>query len=294
MAVNVNINSNNFTNYQHFFPYIRYCAEDKYSDPWTLRTRKIFDCEFILITKGTGVFTIEGRTYNVKANDLIFIRPGKNHSGSSVSLPFNFLCMHFELYLIKKTSELRIFQNTFYESIPLKSLKYDKAAFEFPEFISVNDSGFIQMLFRRILNESIHQQIGFNTLIKSMFTELLINLFRQEHNVLEEKTCSPLIQSVINYIKQNHAAKLNLSDLAALVHLQPAYLSSLFKKHTGYTITDFIKIYRISLAKNLLLETDCKTEDIACSVGFYDLHHFSKVFKHHEGLSPVQFRQIKR
>jgi AraC-like DNA-binding protein len=46
------------------------------------------------------------------------------------------------------------------------------------------------------------------------------------------------------------------------------------KKHTGYTITDYIKGYRILIAKNLILETERKIEYIACSVGFYDMIDF--------------------
>jgi two-component system response regulator YesN len=56
---------------------------------------------------------------------------------------------------------------------------------------------------------------------------------------------------------------------------------------------EYIKSYRLLKAKALLLETDRKIGDIACSVGFYDLHHFSKVFREQEGLSPAQYRQMK-
>ncbi|MEN6314394.1 MAG: AraC family transcriptional regulator [Clostridiaceae bacterium] len=294
MTVSACINSNNFTHYQYFFPYIRYCAEDKYGAPWNLKNRIISDYEFIFITKGTGLFTIDGHSYHVKPNDLILIKPGKCHSGSSVSLPFYFLCIHFELYVSNDINDLRIFQNSLLESSPVGSLKFQKAAFDFPEATTVDDSGYILTLFKRIINESTQQQIGFAANIKSIFIEMLIRLFRQEHGGHEQKSCSPEIYSVINYIKQNYAKKINLSDLAIQAHLQPAYLSALFKKCTGCTITDYIRSYRISIAKDHLLETDWKIEDIACSAGFYDLHHFSKVFKIYEGLTPVQFRQIKR
>jgi AraC-like DNA-binding protein len=294
MAIAPSINSSNFASYNYFLPYVRYSAEDKYQNSWTLRNRQIFDNEFIFITKGTGQFTIENRTYDVKANDLILIKPNKWHSGNSIELPFNFYCVHFELYISEINNDLQNYEQVSYDLIPSKPVEYHKAVFDFPEYTSTNDSGYIQMLFRRIINETNQQQIGFNTINKAVFSELLINLFRQDNQIQGENIYSLEIHSVIDYIKQNYAAKINLSILSKHVHLQAAYLSGLFKKYTGHTITDFIKIYRISKAKDLLLKTDWKIGEVASSVGFYDLHHFSKVFKAYEGLTPVQYRQIKR
>ena len=99
---------------------------------------------------------------------------------------------------------------------------------------------------------------------------------------------------VINYIKSNYMHRIRLWELSNQVHLEPTYLSKLFLKHTGYNITKFIIKHRLLVAKEQLLETDNKIEEIAISTGFCDLHHFSKVFRAYEGISPSQYRNMKK
>jgi AraC-like DNA-binding protein len=294
MAYVMVINSRNYVNYNYILPYIGYCAEDKYSQPWKLEKRTIGTYEFVFITQGTGRFHFEDRTCDVKPNDLLLFKPGVDHSGHSATLPFHFLCMHFDLYASDKANDLQIVRHHFYESAPSRPVDFAKASFDFPEYTAVADSSYIHLLLRRILNESLWQYPGFGSIIKATFIDLLVNLFRQKEGTFGDKTYSPEVQAAVEYIKQNFRKRIFLHDLADHVHLQPTYLCSLFKKQTGQSISEYIRVYRISIAKSLLLDTDRKIDDIAAHAGFYDLHHFSRNFKGQVGLTPVQYRQMKR
>jgi AraC-like DNA-binding protein len=293
MPLSIVVNEENYSKYTHFIPYIRYCAEDKYYSPWELNRRKISDYELIFITEGEGLFVIGDRTYEVSPNDLIFLKPEVFHSGKSLTTPFKFLCMHFDLYVSKPADDLQMLKQAYYETIPLKPVKYHKAVVEFPEHIAISNSSHVHMLFRRIINETERQLAGFNSVIKSIFTDLLINLYRQKCSQLPENIRSNEVLLAVDYIKSNYMNRITLTDLSNHVHLQPTYLSGLFKKQTGHSVTEFINLHRISVSKKLLLETNRKIHDIANDVGFYDLHHFSRVFKKYEGLTPVQYRQIR-
>lgn len=68
----------------------------------------------------------------------------------------------------------------------------------------------------------------------------------------------------------------------------------LFKKHTGYTIGEFLTIKRIHHAKKLLRETQLKISEVCYQSGFNDGSHFAKVFKSHEKLTPHAFRKVTR
>ena len=50
----------------------------------------------------------------------------------------------------------------------------------------------------------------------------------------------------------------------------------------------------LSIAQKMLIETDMSAEKIAISVGFYDIQHFSKLFKKEYGVSPYDFRKANR
>ena len=74
--------------------------------------------------------------------------------------------------------------------------------------------------------------------------EFIIHLARHA-NHLEGVKDHPAVREMVSYIKENYKGKIRLSDLSDLVHLDPAYVSGLFKKHTGWSISDFIKEQRL-------------------------------------------------
>lgn len=291
------VDANNFASYNYMTSYIRYYNEDKYQKPWELKKRKIGDYEFIFVTKGTGQFTIDGLVYNVKANDLILLKPNTFHHGMSLTLPFEFICMHFNLYVSKSENVMEFDPQYMHESIPQKPVKYIKAALDFPDCMHIKDSSYPYVLLKKIIKEFQEKHKGFHIIIKSLFIEFLFHLMRQigagEGSREAAQEQPKAVQEIIRYIEAQYMNKIHLSDLSRHVHLEPTYISKLFKQHIGYSISEYIKLYRLSIAKELLFETDKKVDEIACSAGFYDLHHFSKVFKAQEGIAPSQYRRIK-
>ena len=101
---------------------------------------------------------------------------------------------------------------------------------------------------------------------------------------------SELIKRAMLYISENFNSQLTLEDVAAQVHLHPAYFSTLFKSSTGSTFKEYLNMVRIEESKRLLSNTDYSIIDIAIASGFEDQSYFSKVFKKYTGLTPKQFR----
>ena len=294
MARQITINNSNYMDYSFITPYIRYCEEDRYKQPWELADRKIGDYEFVFVTRGTGRFAIEDRIYDVRANDLILLKPDAAHRAQSLTLPFGFLCIHFDLYVSHMMNIIKADRQFISETLPQKPIKYGKAILDYPEFSVVDNSSYLNTLLKRVILEVRSKQNGFNTVIKALFTDFLFNLFRKSGDSGLEKKYPEEISSIMEYINANYMKRLHLPDIAEHVHLHHTYVSALFKKHTGLTFSEFLILRRLSVARRLLLETEEKIDEIADSVGFCDLHHFSKVFKAHEGLSPSQYRQIKK
>jgi len=84
---------------------------------------------------------------------------------------------------------------------------------------------------------------------------------------------------------------LNRERIAGHVYLNPAYLSRLFRKETGMSLTDYIVDRRMEKAKEALAKTNVKISDIALSVGYANFSHFSKQFKRSTGLTPQEYRK---
>lgn len=74
--------------------------------------------------------------------------------------------------------------------------------------------------------------------------------------------------------------------------LAPNYLSTLFKKETGETISDYTQKLRLEKAKNLLRTTNLNLNEIAAQVGYSDPKHFSKLFKKTFGIRPQDYRKM--
>ena len=85
--------------------------------------------------------------------------------------------------------------------------------------------------------------------------------------------------------------ELNLELLPRLAGVSQGYLRRLFKKVWGVSPAAYVIRQRITLAKQLLLSgEEHSIAQVAASVGYSDPLYFSRLFKKHFGLSPVQYK----
>ena len=102
----------------------------------------------------------------------------------------------------------------------------------------------------------------------------------------------PEIQAVIRIIHEQYSLPLKVGELAAQVGFTENYLSILFRKETGQTITDFLVQYRMKKARELLKDPQNKIYEISERVGYPDPNHFSRSFKQTEGMYPTEYRKM--
>ncbi|ADU28986.1 helix-turn-helix domain-containing protein [Evansella cellulosilytica] len=98
------------------------------------------------------------------------------------------------------------------------------------------------------------------------------------------------ITECIHYIHQYLYEDITLAHLAHEVNLNPSYLSVLFKKEVGISLSEYIQQTKIDEAKNLLLLSTYSISDIFTWLNFPDQSYFTKVFKKVTGTTPKRFR----
>lgn len=113
--------------------------------------------------------------------------------------------------------------------------------------------------------------------------------FKREHG--RQKWRSE-VQTVVRIISEQLHLPLKVSDLAAEVGFTENYLSILFKKETGETITDMLTRLRMKKARELLRHPEVKIYEVSEQVGYTDPNHFSRSFKQLEGMYPTEFRKF--
>ena len=123
---------------------------------------------------------------------------------------------------------------------------------------------------------------------------LLALLYRYRPELFSEyeKGLSEIIRKIKNDFSQNYADDYTLEGLAAQYGLSPSYLAHSFKKITGTSVINYLRLCRITAAKKLLASSDMPVSRIVASCGFSDHSNFSREFRQETGISPTEFRNI--
>ena len=105
---------------------------------------------------------------------------------------------------------------------------------------------------------------------------------------------SPVVKNAVVAIDSELSTNLSLSTLAKAQKVSAGYLSSIFKKETGKTVTEYIRERRIALAAQLLKTTHLQIQTVALHCGIVDVQYFSKIFKKQVGMTPKEYRESSR
>ena len=93
-------------------------------------------------------------------------------------------------------------------------------------------------------------------------------------------------------LSKKGTADLSLKTQAQLLNVNSSYLSTLFKKETGTTLTEYVNRKRIEHALLLLNSTDMQIQMIAQYCGIHDVNYFTKTFKKVVGHTPKEYREM--
>lgn len=133
--------------------------------------------------------------------------------------------------------------------------------------------------------EQVTSPEGGQTLQKEMIHKYC--LLVKNHSM---KGFSLLVQKVVTRIDSDLTADLSLKTQAELLNVNASYLSTLFKKETGVTLTDYVNNKRVENAVFLLNSTNMQIQNIAQYCGIPDVNYFTKLFKKYMGKTPKEYR----
>ena len=110
------------------------------------------------------------------------------------------------------------------------------------------------------------------------------------YNAESEET-SDFADKIKEYIDNHFQRNLTREELSRLVFLNPDYLSRIFKKKMGMSISSYIILKRIDEAKKLLISTNIPVSVISAQVGYDNFAYFTKIFKDKTGMTPNEYRK---
>ncbi len=138
-----------------------------------------------------------------------------------------------------------------------------------------------QELLNRIMNAKLRDEL---TDASSLVLEKLI---RTE----DTDTTHLTVKRMKSMIHEFYRTGIMLDEISRKLDMTPEYLGTLFHRETGTTFSNYVKNYRISKAKELLVGTNLKLYEVAEKVGYSDPKYFSRIFKEITGQLPTEYRR---
>jgi AraC-like DNA-binding protein len=163
-------------------------------------------------------------------------------------------------------------------------------------------------LYNTFMKTALIMNVDFSSVVHCTVEELSIEDYgnieplEQKMNEMAQSICATIakkvmeedepVKKIIEYVK-NHFGEynFNIANIFDEKGLSVTYVSQLFKKRTGFTISEYLWKIRFERAKYLLLFTDEKLETIVEQIGYVDVSSFIKKFKKSEGITPGEFRK---
>ena len=99
------------------------------------------------------------------------------------------------------------------------------------------------------------------------------------------------VEDAIGYIEENITEELTIAGIASRVNVSPFYFQKGFAMLCGYTVGEYIRRRRLSLAGSELLSPDVKIMDLAVKYGYDSPDSFTRAFTRFHGSTPTDVRR---
>jgi AraC-like DNA-binding protein/Txe/YoeB family toxin of Txe-Axe toxin-antitoxin module len=149
---------------------------------------------------------------------------------------------------------------------------------------------FIDPYIRRINHERKRSYQGYEVMISSIITEMLVEMGRQYSKKVSMKNPQKQVIDVVRKeMLANYSFPYTLEILAKKSGYSAVHFSALYKKYHGISPIEDLILYRIMMAKEELLKKELSITAVAEKCGFSSVHYFSRIFKKYVGVSPIKF-----
>lgn len=241
------------------------------------------DYEIIVINDGEGIFQVNDKIYDVCAGDVMMINPYDVHYGRMKKKQdcFSYTCVDFDAGFLKDGKNY----SSFADDLTGGSLKYSYHL----------TSPHSKEIARLVKNADFAYEAGYPGWELTVKASLLLIFSYLQKNGLTEKGALPkenaFILSVLEYIEKNYKENLNSANVSEALAYNQSYFCRLFRKHFDCSFGEYLNIFRVKKAEELLKGGKAKVSEVAYAVGFNNLSYFSKVFLSLTGNTPTEYRK---
>lgn len=240
------------------------------------RTEPINQYVFIYCVDGKGWFEINGKHYDVKANQYFILPAGVSHTyAADKTKPWTIYWIHFygslaPYYAVDCISPLDV--------TPSMASRINARINLFEEIFNTLKSSFA-------LESIRYAMASFNHYLASL-------RYIQQYRDADKASSNDIdiINVITHYFDENIERHLTLKEIAEFSGLSPSRLSAVFKERTGHSPLNYFNFIKMRKACNLLDNTQMKLNQISLKLGIDDPYYFSRLFSQTMGISPKAYR----
>lgn len=250
--------------------YISKVGPNYYNEfPSNTRAKKSNDANnnligFIHVFDGKGYLKTKETTFNLKKDDLIFLKFKECLLLSCGNNNFDFICNWFYL------------ENLNLEYFKVFNIKFDEEEYKNQEEIISN------------LSRNNYLSICKGTV---SLQNMLLTLAERTENILSTKPHYEIMKKVNAYIKDNVNSVIQISDLIKISNFSKTHFLKLFKENFNMQPKQYVMKEKLEKSTYLLLNTSLPITNIAYDLSFYSPTHFTSKFKQVYKMTPTAYRK---
>lgn len=150
----------------------------------------------------------------------------------------------------------------------------------------------LPLFFNELLCEMYDPSINSHDIINSLMTLILCELIdvyekdmEKQDNIMKRNSISPILR----FIEGNYKT-CTLESTARFFNMNPNYLTTLLKHHTGYSYKELVQTQRLTRAAQMIRNSDASISEVANSVGYENMSFFYRKFRERYHCSPKEYR----
>lgn len=130
--------------------------------------------------------------------------------------------------------------------------------------------------------------------VRTVHYEMIEGYTNKMRIARSKKVYSKQILCAIEFISEHLHGRIRIRDAADYLHINPEYLSRLFKSETGVTFTEYVSRQKIDEAANLLRYSKYTDLEVSNLFSFSSQSYFIKVFTKYKGMTPGEYKRKYR
>ena len=166
-----------------------------------------------------------------------------------------------------------------------------------PDARILQDDSIASLVSAAIAELNAKSHVYSKELLNAMFTQILIRLIRgflydsESSSRTGVTEADALCYRLMNYIDTHIYTMTGLEELSVATNYNYSYLSSIFRKTTSGTLSDYYRRRRLETARLLIAEETLNMTEIASLLHYSSIYTFSRAFKDQYGMSPRQYKK---